>query len=128
MDKTTFKRSFRLAVAVGAILAFAVGAGAAREWWERQHQPSREPDVSGRVVSMAANDGRTRFLVQSPQGGMCSVITQASTRVQTRTGKASRVAVGQTVSVWHTGIVLESYPAQVYAEWVIIESDEAKAE
>ena len=51
MDKTTFKRSFRLSVAVGALCLVAFGLGSAWEWWQSRHQPSREPDLRGRVIA-----------------------------------------------------------------------------
>jgi hypothetical protein len=119
MDKTTVRRSFRLAVAVGAILVLVIAGGAAWEWWQSHRLPSREPDLRGRLI----NAGPAGFLVESPAGGQCWVRPPVSTRIRTGSDESGALAVGQTVSVWHTSLVRESFPPQVDATWIVIEED-----
>lgn len=117
MDKTTFKRSFRLSLVLFALLGLAVGAVSAWEWWQAQRPPSREPNFRGRVVSVEG-----QFLVESPQGGRFGFYPPRGARVL-RHGEPSTLAVGQRVSVWHGNEVYDTYPPLAKALWVVIEDD-----
>jgi hypothetical protein len=119
MDKTTLKRSFRLSVAVGAVLLLVFVAGAAWEWWQSRRQPSREPDFIGRIVAT----GGPGYLLESPQGGKFWIRPPAGERIRTRGNELGTLAVGQTVRVWDTGLTRGSYPPQGDAVWIIIEDD-----
>ena len=117
MDKTTFKRSFRLSLVLIALLGLGVGVVGAWEWWQAQRPPSRKPDLQGRIV-----DAGGRYMVESPQGGRCWFYPPKGTRIL-RHGEPGTLAVGQRVSVWHDGITYDTYPMGAKASWVVIEED-----
>ena len=119
MDKTTFKRSFRLSLALLALLSLAVGTLAAWEWWREQRLPAREPDFRGRVLA----EGGGEFLMESPQGGRCFFRPPVGQRIRTRNDEPGILAVGQKVSVWSSGPVRLTYPPGADAQWVIIEDE-----
>jgi len=124
VDKTTFKRSFKLSVALLAVLSLAAGTAAAWEWWQAQRQPSREPDFRGRIIA----EGGAGFLLESPQGGQCWFRPPVGTRIRTRSGEPGSLAVGQKVKVWSTGPVRLTYPPQADAHWIVIEEDKPQAQ
>lgn len=94
--------------------------------------PEHAPDIRGVVTSDAAE----RILVEaepgSPSGGPKALVRiEPHTRIFMRSGGgapeeavAGAVRAGQTVSVWYSGPILESYPVQVTAEAVVIDLTE----
>lgn len=117
MDKTTFKRSFKLSLALLTLLALAFGSVSAWDWWLAQRQPRREPDFRGRIVSL---DGR--LMVESPQGGRCWFYLPSGERIL-RGGEPCQLAVGQQVSIWSSGAVMMSDPPGGHAFWIVIEEE-----
>ncbi len=124
MQKTTPKRTLVLATAVGGVCLLAFGLVGVREWWLSLSPPSREPDIYGRVIA----EGAAGYLVESPHGGRCWFRPPVGTSIRTRNDEPAALAVGQTVSGWHTNIVKLTDPPQVDAVWIIIEPDEPKAQ
>jgi hypothetical protein len=90
--------------------------------------PRAEPDFPAVVVrSVSANDsGYGSVLVESTASGKASINVTADTKVLREVGGAyeraafSDIAVGQTLDVWTTGQVAESYPVQAWATAVVI--------
>src|SRR5262245_24187871 len=118
MEKTTPKRTLILGTAVGAVLLLAVGIAGAWEWWQKWQLPSGQPHLQGRGVEVNGDS----FLVRGANGDLCIVRIKLDTRIRLRNGEAGSITVGRQVSVWHTNNVASSYPSQVSAEWVILET------
>lgn len=119
MDKTTFRRSFKLSLALLIPLALAVWAALAWDWLQAQRLPAREPDFRGRFV--AGRGGQLLF--ESPRDGQWYFRPPRGERIRTRNDQPGALALGQTVSVWWTGPVRESYPPGADAQWIIIEEE-----
>jgi hypothetical protein len=130
------KRKHILAVAalVGLLLAAAGG------WWVyRQSEPSRPPELFGKVEAVRHSDySGSQFLIRSTQpnrpgwdsaqntyhrqtGLPCWVTVRDAVPVRQRGGGHGEVAVGQTVSVWCSGPMAASMPPIWGGDLVVIE-------
>ncbi|MBC7265369.1 MAG: hypothetical protein H5T75_00075 [Coriobacteriia bacterium] len=90
--------------------------------------PRGAPDFSAVTVLSVSpgQDGNGSVLVESDAAGKASVTISADTRVLRETGSGyeqatfADVAAGQTLDVWTTGQVAESYPVQAWATAIVI--------
>jgi hypothetical protein len=112
--------------AFGAILFVAVGFSVKDRWRTTQHPPS-SPFVVGRTLTVEGQPHPT-FFVEDPRYDGVRVHTGPETRIRTTNGEAVTLVVGQKVSVWTTGIVMETSPPQVRAVCVIVEAEEQQAQ
>jgi len=97
---------------------------------------TQEPDLTGRVtdVQLVAAGNVVGIVlveaeVESEEGGFLDkyalTVTGQTALLQQKNGEPQRVgfdalAVGQTVQVWFTGPLKESYPVQVDAKQIVI--------
>jgi Protein of unknown function (DUF3221) len=99
--------------------------------------PATEPDIRGTVTKVNVSvEPRTVLVEEKPEESAgspkASVQLTPETRVLKRAagevGRAApeELAVGQTVSVWFSGPVMESYPVQATAATVVIEVPEGQ--
>lgn len=83
--------------------------------------PAEEPYITG-TVQQVLPDGRILVVSETNQA---VVDLPGGTKVYVRStgakAKVSNIQVGQTVSVWITGTIRESFPVQVTADVVVIE-------
>ncbi|TYS68229.1 DUF3221 domain-containing protein [Sutcliffiella horikoshii] len=94
-------------------------------------------DLTGYVVSIS-NDGQTRILVtgKHPSSGGSGISAtiytlEESTTVEDSEGEpleAMDLLVGMKVTVWNSGIVAESFPAQSGAIKVMVDADQDELE
>ncbi|MCX8007174.1 MAG: hypothetical protein N3B11_03550 [Coriobacteriia bacterium] len=92
--------------------------------------PRSAADFEGVVVlsTSPGSGGGGAVLVESTRAGKASVNVTADTKVLARRGDRYEQAAfadivpGQTLDVWTTGQVAESYPVQVWATVVVIRS------
>lgn len=94
-------------------------------------------DLTGHIVSIS-NEGQTRILVtgQHPSSGgsgtSATMYTlEESTKVENSAGEtleAAELMVGMKVTVWNSGIVAESFPAQSGAIKVVVDEGQAELE
>jgi hypothetical protein len=87
--------------------------------------PDEPPSISGFVTAIG-DDGRVRIEERPDDhsGYEKAVARIDGARIVRRSGAAATaadVAVGQRVSAWFTGPVMESYPVQATASVVVIE-------
>ncbi|WP_404346723.1 YobA family protein [Sutcliffiella horikoshii] len=111
-----------------------------------EEAPNEEPvdvddqaveDLTGYIVSIS-NEGQTRILVtgQHPSSGgsgtSATMYTlEESTKVENSAGEpleAADLMVGRKVTVWNSGIVAESFPAQSGAIKVVVDEDQDELE
>lgn len=128
MAGRTFRRVRRIAVAAPLLALLAVvGCGRVAD----VRIPSEPAGITGEVMSLERADTRgvlASMLVEGPAQPSGAVSDKASVTVteQTSIARAGRwvpaeeLAVGQSVRVWFTGPVAESYPVQGTAEFVEI--------
>lgn len=113
------RRAAVLAAALGAAAAGCVGPATA---------PDEPPFIRGTITRVGPDRG---FLVEGEPGpghreDKAYVRAGAGAALLRRGGgraSAADLAVGRVVSVWITGVVLESYPVQVQARAVVLEID-----
>ena len=120
-------KSFRALSALLALLLFA--ACAYRTGSETL--PTTDPSIRGTVTRVGPDEPRTVLVEEKPGeesgSNKASVRLTGETRLLRRSGEAVQraaledLAVGQTVSVWFTGPVRESYPVQADAGTIVIE-------
>ncbi|NLP49281.1 DUF3221 domain-containing protein [Bacillus sp. RO1] len=94
-------------------------------------------DLTGYIVSIS-NDGQTRILVtgQHPSSGGSGISAtmytlEESTKVENTSGEPLEVTdlmMGMKVTVWNSGIVAESFPAQSGAIKVVVDEKQDKLE
>ncbi len=111
-----------------------------------EEAPNEEPvdvddqaveDLTGYIVSIS-NEGQTRILVtgQHPSSGgsgtSATMYTlEESTKVENSVGEpleAADLMVGRKVTVWNSGIVAESFPAQSGAIKVVVDEEQDELE
>ncbi|UAL45935.1 DUF3221 domain-containing protein [Sutcliffiella horikoshii] len=111
-----------------------------------EEAPNEEPvdvddqaveDLTGYIVSIS-NEGQTRILVtgQHPSSGgsgtSATMYTlEESTKVENSAGEpleAANIMVGMKVTVWNSGIVAESFPAQSGAIKVVVDEEQDELE
>jgi hypothetical protein len=95
--------------------------------------PTTEPSIRGTVTQVSPGEPRTVLVEENPgeQSGSnkASVRLTDETRVLRRSGESVQraapedLAGGQTVSVWFTGPVRESFPVQADAGTIVIEGN-----
>ncbi|MCA1322412.1 YobA family protein [Bacillus tianshenii] len=86
-------------------------------------------DLTGHIISIS-NEGNIRILVTGSQANSSGVSAtmytlEESTKVSDTDGKAMDAAdlkIGMKVTVWNTGIVAESFPAQSGALKVVVDA------
>ena len=93
--------------------------------------PATEPSLRGTVTQVSPGEPRTVLVEENPGkesgSNKARVRLTGETRLLRRSGEAVQraapedLAVGQTVSVWFTGPVRESYPVQADAGTILIE-------
>lgn len=99
--------------------------------------PATDPDIRGVLTKVnVAVEPRTVLVEEKPEESSgspkASVRLTPETRILKRAagevGPAAPedLAVGQTVSVWFSGPVMESYPVQAAAATLVIEEPEAR--
>ena len=95
--------------------------------------PAEDPSIRGTITSITPGDAGGTILVEMPTGGQAFDYDKAAVRVaedstvllmDTEGGYSDAtfddLAEGQTVDVWFTGAVAESYPVQATADVVLI--------
>lgn len=111
-----------------------------------EEAPNEEPvdvddqaveDLTGHIVSIS-NEGQTRILVtgQHPSsagsGTSATMYTlEESTKVENTAGEpleAANLMMGMKVTVWNSGIVAESFPAQSGAIKVVVDEEQDELE
>jgi beta-N-acetylhexosaminidase len=95
--------------------------------------PGTDPSIRGTVTRVSPDEPRTVLVEENPGeesgSNKASVRLTGDTRVLRRSGEAVQraapadLAVGQTVSVWFTGPVRESFPVQADAGTIVIEAN-----
>lgn len=99
--------------------------------------PATEPDIRGTLTKVnVAVEPWTMLVEEKPEessgSAKASVRLTPETRILKRAagevGRAApeELAVGQTVSVWFSGPVMESYPVQATAATLVIEEPAAR--
>lgn len=88
-------------------------------------QPNGPPDLRGTITARTPDTIRVEAAPADPVGSPKAVVRLApDTEVRARSGRAVSAAalqVGQVVSVWFSGPVLESYPVQGQGRRVLLE-------
>jgi beta-N-acetylhexosaminidase len=97
----------------------------------RETLPTTDPSIRGAITRVSPDEPRTVLVEENPGeesgSNKASVRLMGETRLLRRSGEAVQraapadLAVGQTVSVWFTGPVRESFPVQADAGTIVIE-------
>lgn len=86
--------------------------------------PSGPPSIAGEITSVGASSIRVEENPADDWGSAKAMVRlTGSPRVLYRDGSpttTAQLAVGQTVQVWFTGPVAESYPVQATADVIVI--------
>ncbi|MDI6691947.1 MAG: hypothetical protein QMD76_01355 [Anaerosomatales bacterium] len=120
MRYSTTRLVFGLAVLGVAVALLASGCA--------PRPPRGAPDFPAATVLSVrpGQDGNGSVLVESDAAGKASITIAADTRVLRETDSGYEqaafvdVAAGQTLDVWTTGRVAESYPVQAWATAIVI--------
>lgn len=117
-------RALTLPLLLVALVSCAAGTGG-------ETVPATEPSIRGTVTQVSPDEPRTVLVEENPGeesgSNKASVRLTGETRVLRRSGEAVQraapadLAVGQTVSVWFTGPVRESFPVQADAGTIVID-------
>lgn len=93
--------------------------------------PTTNPSIRGTITQVSPDEPRTVLVEENPGeksgSNKASVRLTGETRLLRRSGEGVQraapddLAVGQTVSVWFTGPVRESFPVQADAGTIVIE-------
>jgi len=114
------------ALRAASILLMAVALASTAACGPRPPRAAADFPAAEVLVVTPGPDGGGTILIDSEKAGRASVHIVGDTRVLVqRQGRYERVgfdalAVGQTVDVWTTGQVAESYPVQAWATTVVI--------
>lgn len=91
--------------------------------------PSPTPYHTGRIESVGPSPlfgpGWTRLVVRRSGSGSRDVVVHARPVTPIAGGWDNRVRVGQVVSVWHSGLVMQTDPVQVEAAYIRVDEDRA---
>lgn len=114
------------ALRAASILLMAVALASTAACGPRPPRAAADFPAAEVLVVTPGPDGSGSILIDSSKAGRASVNIGRDTRVLVeQDGRFERVAfdalaVGQTVDVWTTGQVAESYPVQAWATTVVI--------
>lgn len=106
----------RLVLMLAAVLAAGCGQSTA---------PETDAYIRGVVTRTDGPSGAVLVQATDPAARIDAawVRVDGRTRVERKDGSAGTqgLAIGQTVSVWTTGVEMRSLPVQVVAAWIVIE-------